>query len=148
MTLFTFDGQVILSSSDRPPSSAGTIISWMILCKEHLLRHEVRQADIPSAGAGIQMTFSIKRSMGTVSMAEGVLIVFVVILGTALIGATIDWLVFPFPAKHISVFSIQALNLTKSLDLSFHLFGFALKLDSLAVGNRLYICEFRLMVAD
>ena len=105
--------------------------------------------DIPSAGASIQMTLSIKRSMSTVSIAKGVLlIVFVVILGTALIGATIDWLVFPFPAKYISAFLIQALNLTKSLDLSFHLFSFALKLGSLAVGNRLYICEFRLMVAD
>jgi type IV secretory pathway VirB2 component (pilin) len=62
--------------------------------------------DIPSAGAGIQMTFSIKRSMSTVSIAEGVLIVFVVILGTALIGGTIDWPVFPFPTKHISTFFI------------------------------------------
>src|SRR5271170_2292385 len=104
--------------------------------------------DIPSAGASIQMTLSIKGSMSTVSIAEGVLIVFVVILGTALIGATIDWFVFPFPAEHISAFFVQALNLTKSLDLSFHLFSFALKLDSLAVGNRLYICEFRLIVAD
>jgi len=85
--------------------------------------------------------------MSTVSIAEGVLIVFVVILRTAIIGATIDWFVFHFPAKHISAFFIQALNLTESLDLSFHLFSFALKLDSLAVGNRLYICEFRLIVA-
>jgi hypothetical protein len=86
--------------------------------------------------------------MSTVSISESVPVAFVVILGIGLIGATIDWLVFPFPAKHISAFFVQALNLTKSLDLSFHLFSFALKLDSLAVGNRLYIYEFRLIVAD
>lgn len=57
-------------------------------------------------------------------------------------------LCFLFPVKHISAFFVQALNMTKGLDLSFHLFSFALKLGSLAVGNRLYICEFRLVVAD
>ena len=48
----------------------------------------------------------------TKPILSGVVIVFLVLVSFCMVGATADSLVLPLPAKHISAFSVQALDLT------------------------------------